>query len=339
MADGVFFSLLVTVFNKESYIDDFFRSVLNQTYADFEVIVIDDGSSDGSGKIADSYAEKDRRIKVWHTSNRGVLNARKTALDKAAGEYILNVDSDDLLEPCLFETLAEAIAKHDCDLVLFDFVSFYADGRERRETYFDGERIFEGDSKGELFSELLTARLNSLSTKCYSKKIASISLDYGKFRGLKHGEDLLQSAYIISNAEKTLYLNIPLYRYRAGVGASEMFDSDSLKKYSIVADTIYSLIDAQGFITNQRKDEFFRLCRRQLNNHIGVMAKNSVGMGSASKLLKEAEGLTIYKSAASTSCNRFFSKAQNIKFYLVRTKRYRTAYAVQAMRQKLLCHK
>jgi len=333
--DGVRFSLLVPVYNTEKYLDEFFRSVQNQTYKNFEVIVIDDGSKDGSGRLADTYAENDRRFKVWHTSNNGLINARKTAQNKATGDYLLNVDSDDILEPQLLETLAAIIAKHGCDLVLFDFTSFFPDGREKTETYFDGERVFEGASKEEIVRLLLTTRLNSLCTKCYSRNIAETALDYDKFHGLRHGEDLLKSSYLLFNAEKIVYINASLYRYRIGIGMSVNFEKDSLEKSSMVLDVIHELMTDRGFLTDETEAEFCCMCRKQMNNYIGLMAKSGLRAGEAVKLLKKAEGLTVYRGAVNVVCDRFFSMSQNIKFALIRRKKYRLMYAVQKAKQKL----
>ncbi len=333
--DGVRFSLLVPVYNTEKYLDDFFRSVQNQTYKNFEVIVIDDGSTDGSGMIADTYAENDRRFRVWHTSNNGTLRARKTAQEKATGNYLLNVDSDDILAPRLFETLAAVINKHGSDLVMFDFTSFFPDGREKTETYFDGERVFEGVSKEEIIRLLLTTRLNSLCTKCYGRKIAEPSLDYAKFHGLRHGEDLLISSYLLFNAEKIVYINAPLYRYRIGVGMSAKFEHDSLEKSSMVLDVIHGLLKEHGFLTDETEAEFFCMCRKQMNNYIGLMVKTGIHAGEAVMLLKKAEGLTVYRGAVDAVCDRYFGRSQNFKFSLLRRKKYRLLLAVQSAKQRL----
>ncbi len=333
--DGVRFSLLIPVYNTEKFIDAFFRSVIEQTYYNFEAVVIDDGSADGSGRIADDYAERDSRFKVWHTSNNGLIIARKTAQDKATGDYLLNVDSDDLLEPNLFETLAATIKKHNCDLVMFDFTAFRADGWEHIETYYDGERIYTGETKKEIFSLLLTTRINSLCTKCYSRTIAETPLDYDRFRGLRHGEDLLKSAYLLSNAEKIVYINAPLYRYRLGIGMSKRFERDSLKKSSMVLDVIRELLEKQGFLTKETEAEFYSMCRKQMNNFIGLMVKNDIKTGEAVSIIKKSEVLTLYKGATSAEGDRFFSRTNNLKFALLRKKRYRLLLAVQTVRQKL----
>ena len=91
-------SVIIPVYNAEQYLKDCVDSIINQSYQNFELILVDDGSSDNSPKICDDYAAKDNRIIVIHKSNNGVSAARKTGLDNASGDYIMYVDSDDWLD-------------------------------------------------------------------------------------------------------------------------------------------------------------------------------------------------------------------------------------------------
>ncbi len=99
-------SIIVPVYKVESYIRRCIDSILNQTFVDFELILVDDGSPDDSGAICDEYAKKDARIRVIHNQNKGVSAARNTGLDAALGEYISFIDSDDYVEACYLEKLA-----------------------------------------------------------------------------------------------------------------------------------------------------------------------------------------------------------------------------------------
>jgi len=105
LADTPLFSIIVPVYNVEQYINRCVDSILAQTYQNFELILVDDGSPDNSGKICDEYARKDSRIKVIHIPNGGVSNARNTGLDAASGDYIVFVDSDDWILPNHIEQL------------------------------------------------------------------------------------------------------------------------------------------------------------------------------------------------------------------------------------------
>ncbi len=118
MNEGPLLSIVVPVYNVEQYLVKCLDSILSQTLTDFEVIAIDDGSPDNCGKILDEYAQKDTRIRVIHKENGGVSSARNTALDIAQGEYIGFVDSDDYIDPDMYEYLVDSIKKSGCDIVI-----------------------------------------------------------------------------------------------------------------------------------------------------------------------------------------------------------------------------
>ena len=111
-------SIIIPVYNKEMYLEECLDSVINQTFADFECVLIDDGSSDSSGIICDKYQAKDKRIKPIHTKNNGVSHARNVGIENAAGEYITFVDSDDILSPDYLESLICAIQNSQADIVI-----------------------------------------------------------------------------------------------------------------------------------------------------------------------------------------------------------------------------
>ncbi len=125
------FSVIIPIYNVEKYLNRCVDSVLAQTFSDFEVILVDDGSLDGSPQICDRYAEADNRVVVIHKKNGGVVSARKAGTAVARGEYILHADGDDWLAENLMEELAKVIKEHDApDTILFDAHRVYADREE-----------------------------------------------------------------------------------------------------------------------------------------------------------------------------------------------------------------
>ncbi len=118
---SVTISLIIPVYNVEKYLPKCLDSVINQTYKQIEIIIIDDGSTDNSGILCDEYALRDNRIIVIHQPNRGVSSARNTGLDIAKGEYVMFVDSDDYVEPTFCEKPLTIAIKEHVDIVSFGY--------------------------------------------------------------------------------------------------------------------------------------------------------------------------------------------------------------------------
>ena len=119
-------SIIVPVYNAEKYLEKCLDSIINQTFRDYETILIDDGSTDRSGIICDEYAVKDARFKVIHQKNSGVSSARNTGLDIAQGKYLGFIDSDDVIKNDMFEKMIKVIEENKCDFVIcgFDYIDY-----------------------------------------------------------------------------------------------------------------------------------------------------------------------------------------------------------------------
>ena len=127
------YSIIVPVYNVEDYLPECVDSLLEQdTETPYEILLVDDGSTDSSGSICDAYADKDARVRVIHKSNGGVSSARNTGIQMAKGAYIFFVDSDDILEPEFLSEFSPLLAD-GTDLALCGNVCFYPDGREETE--------------------------------------------------------------------------------------------------------------------------------------------------------------------------------------------------------------
>ena len=114
-------SIIVPVYNAERTVGRCIESILNQEYRDFELLLVNDGSTDASGSLCDGYAAKDSRIRVIHKKNAGVSAARNTALDLAQGTYLQFLDSDDWLTPDATSSLVRAAEETGCDLIVANF--------------------------------------------------------------------------------------------------------------------------------------------------------------------------------------------------------------------------
>ena len=122
-------TVVVPVYNVEKYLEKCVDSILAQTEPDFELLLVDDGSTDGSGRLCDKLAEKDGRVRVIHQKNQGLGGARNTGIQQAQGDWLLLVDSDDWIEPQTLEKTMEAGLREEADLVMFAYRSVDEGGR------------------------------------------------------------------------------------------------------------------------------------------------------------------------------------------------------------------
>jgi len=120
-------SVILPIYNVESFLLQAIESVRNQTYNDLEIILVDDGSTDGSGNLCDNYAKKDFRIKVIHKNNGGLSDARNVGTEVASGEWIFYLDSDDWMDLSTLESLHNSAVKNNCDIVQGGFYYVYSD--------------------------------------------------------------------------------------------------------------------------------------------------------------------------------------------------------------------
>ena len=117
-------SVIIPVYNVVNYFDRCINSIINQTFKNLEIIIVDDGSTDGSSEACDKIAKIDNRIKVIHQINMGLSAARNAGLNIATGEYIAFVDSDDYLHPRMYEILYKEMTKNEVDMVICEFNEF-----------------------------------------------------------------------------------------------------------------------------------------------------------------------------------------------------------------------
>ena len=208
----IFFSVLIPVYNVEKYLKKCLESVINQTYSNFEVIVVDDGSTDSSGQICDEFAIKYSQFKVFHKQNTGQLHTRQYSISKASGDYYVFLDSDDSLSENALKTIYNTILKYDCDCVIYGLKRVLPGNEVNAE---DSNPILSNviTDKRELYSRVLNdPSYNSLCRKACKSTLFE-NIDYSEFYHIKHGEDLIQSINILKNSQKTVIIDNILYNY------------------------------------------------------------------------------------------------------------------------------
>ena len=235
------FSILVPVYNVEQYLEQCVESLLNQTYkGEYEIVLVDDGSTDSSGKICDKYVKNyPDKIKVVHKENKGLVSARQAGIEVATGEYSLFVDSDDFVELNLLETVSNCIDRNDNpDMVIYSF-RYYSGGKttERKATLAASETIFTTVNKKEIYEALIsTTFITSLWTKVLKTEILKTDpTDYSLYYDKNMAEDWFRSIYLLTASDKIVYINTPLYNYRTNnASISRSFRPDTIAKKNIL---------------------------------------------------------------------------------------------------------
>ncbi len=198
-------SVIIPIYNSEAYIQRCVESVLTQTYKNFELILVNDGSKDGSGKICDNIAAQDKRVCVIHQKNAGAGAARNAGLAIAQGEYIVFVDSDDMLRQGYFEVLAI----HDEDIVFINVDNINEDGKLVKREYMTG---FKHLSVDEILRYQMTGKLPWGGVrKCVkSNIIKEHNIEYSHHRV---GEEAIYSYQVLRYANTVGFIDQACYCY------------------------------------------------------------------------------------------------------------------------------
>lgn len=210
-------SVIVPVYKVERYLDQCVQSILSQSFSDFEIILVDDGSPDNCPAMCDAWAEKDSRIKVIHKENGGAQSAVNSGVAVAKSAYISFVDSDDWVEPDFLKILYEAATDYDADIAQCNFRRMYGD--KELYTYNYPFAIYNKYYiENTLIPDLLNDRMYQISysrrNKIYKSTLIKSAVKYTD-ASVSMGEDLLLNFACLMECEKIAVLDtIPLYNYR-----------------------------------------------------------------------------------------------------------------------------
>jgi glycosyltransferase involved in cell wall biosynthesis len=220
----MFFSVLVPVYNAGNYLETCVQSALRQTERDFELVLVDDGSTDGSGEVCDRFAAQNLGlVRVVHQPNRGLILTRRVGIALAQGEYCVFLDADDWLEDNALAVIRETIERTDADIVIYDNYDYFDKERTttRVRAAFADNAVFVGETKRTVYEMLFASwRLNNIWMKAIrTSLLRADDTPYPDFADNPHAEDLLQTLYPVTHAEKIVYRALPLYYYRRRSGS------------------------------------------------------------------------------------------------------------------------
>ena len=216
-------TVCVPVYNAEKYLEECLDSLYSQDYSSYDIILIDDGSTDRSGDICDWYKEKHPdKTTVIHKQNEGPLLARSVAFSRAQGDYVMCVDSDDKLYAGALAAVASVISATNADIIRF--------GYSRNQEYVipnsASSVCYAAEEKALVLQRLCQATDGSENPMCFKairRSCVGVDFDFSSFKGLKFAEDFLQTVVAFDRASTFCYVDVPLYYYRPGSGITRNY--------------------------------------------------------------------------------------------------------------------
>lgn len=309
-------SIIVPVYNTEKYLNDCIKSILSQTYQNFELLLIDDGSTDKSGYICDLYAEKDKRVKVVHKKNAGVVSARDDGIQLACGEYIAFIDSDDWIDKEYF-TYYMSMFDQDVDIIVTGIV------RNENERIFNCVKLLYM-TREEALKEMMERKKIGweLCGKIYRAELLRyLDMD----TAIVNGEDLDRNWKIFKKINKIVVDSNKNYHYRRNY-ASETMNHIPLRSnlylvyHHIMDDGGLRIRDVAPIIYSQYLGTIFVRIRELFfykpKGYINIVKKHLMDINKYSSMI--SDNITIisakYESILNgfDKCCDFFFKGRNI---------------------------
>lgn len=243
-------TVIVPVYNVEAYLEKCVQSILAQTEPDFELLLVDDGSTDHSGALCDQLAQTDPRIQVIHQKNQGLGGARNTGIQAAAGDWVLLVDSDDWIEPELLEKTLEAGLREEADLVMFGFRSVDEQGNTL-QTFVEDVPTDQGLTLKDHPDLLMTAP--SAWRRLYRRELLSRT-------GILYPprvwyEDIRTTPKLLAAASRVVFLNYVGYDYLSRTGSiTKNQNADRNREILWAFDDLLPYFQDQGLFERYRQE-------------------------------------------------------------------------------------
>lgn len=289
-------SIIVPIYNVESYLKKCIESILAQTYKEFELILVDDGSPDNCGKICDEYAKQDNRIKVIHKKNGGLSSARNAGLDKATGEYISFIDGDDFIEKNMYERMLQYLNKYKADIVICE-----VNDVDEEDNILD-KKVRYTSKEAELMdaTEAMRRYLMGEWTASWDKLYKRELFNEIRFPEGKINEDVAIMLHIFEQTGRIVYIKEALYNYRQRAN-SITTSHFSIKKFDALENCVNNLQYIKDKHPELKNEAEYMLsnCILWLSQMIGRQADKGEyieGVQEIKKLLRR-QIISIYKNS------------------------------------------
>lgn len=244
-------SIIVPIYNAEKYLRRCVDSILAQTFKDFEVLLIDDGSTDNSFSICEEYVKKDGHVRIFHNQNSGVSVTRQFGIDNSCGEYTIHIDSDDWVEPDMLESLYNRAQETNADMVICDYFKTFSDN----EVYV--EQKPKSLNQKEIIRQLLTGSLHGGTWNKLIRRSCYLDNNINFSPNIIFCEDLLVMISLLNSNISVYYLHKAYYHYDQYSNNHSLARSNYLERYLSrikVVKAIESIIKVDDY-----KKELFHL--------------------------------------------------------------------------------
>lgn len=330
-------TIIVPVYNVEKYINECVDSLINQTYKNLEIILVDDGSKDKSGAICDDYAILDARIKVIHKQNEGLGFARNTGLKTAQGKFVTFIDSDDKAEVDLVENLMNEIYKTDCDTCIGGFKRISENGLVSFEEKYD-KAIYEGE---DVYNKLFTRMLGSAPDKHDAVRMSVWNVMYSMDIIRKHNigfpserifisEDIIWDSEYYKYSKKAAVINSTAYSYRITPGSlTQKYKPNMLEKICVLYNEMYNKLSGDEVKIARLQRQFFvnlRACIKQERS--SVSHKSDIEVRTA---IKEIVNNRVVHTVSSEYLQVIRQKRQKLFVWAIRYKHVTLLYSLNKL--------
>ncbi|MDK2725758.1 glycosyltransferase family 2 protein [Vibrio vulnificus] len=275
----MFFSIIIPAYNAEEYIERCLDSVINQLYNDYEIIVINDGSTDSTVEVIEGKYLKpgsECNVKLFTIENSGVSNARNAGLRKAKGEYVIFLDSDDWIQPESLFTLYQNIITSNCDILILNYLINWGDGKIKKSSFIKKEETISSECAINYF---VSGKIsNSPWDKVFRRSIVSDNnLEFPKY--IKMGEDAVFVSRFLLHAKKICLIDMAIVNYMQNTaGVTKSPNVQHLYQLDLALQLI---IDSYSSIVDYNKLQLFYLCQMtNLARHIENSALIESGLYS-----------------------------------------------------------
>ena len=283
-------SIIVPVYKVEQYIHKCVDSILNQTFTDFELILVDDGSPDNCGKICDEFVQKDERVRVIHKENGGVSSARNLGVDEAKGEYISFIDPDDWIELNMYEDIFNFVNENNVDVACFEV--YEVKGNKCSAHYrFERNRVFEKEEA--LYDILVDIIDNSPCNKVYKRSV----WEGVRFPVGRRFEDVATIYKTFHNSNKVGYMKKAFYYYLKREGSAIALSFDAQRRF-------------ENFLGYKERYEFAQVHSKESVDKCKMFAVKT----ALSAITAESAGCGSIKAADKEMLMDFINNVDDVKF-------------------------